>query len=105
MQRSLLWVIIGLLFIFLGLMDYNTVIFTAGFIFWISGLFMYKRYENKKAYVGLTSATLIVMSILTYLQLSSPNFGGSVFYNGVFFVLIVIVGIYVIYKFPQNWRL
>jgi hypothetical protein len=106
MQKSVLWIILGLMFILVGLGDFiNTVILTAGLIFLISGLFMYRKYENKNIYVGLTSLVLISMSILTYLQLSSPDYPGSLLFNGLFFVLIVIVGIYIIYRFPQNWRL
>ena len=106
MQKSVLWIILGLMFILVGLGDFiNTVILTAGLIFLISGLFMYRKYENKNIYVGLTSLVLISMSILTYLQLSNPDYPGSVLFNGIFFVLIVLVGIYIIYRFPQNWRL
>lgn len=106
MQKSVLWIILGLMFILVGLGDFiNTVILTAGLIFMISGLFMYKKYENKNIYVVLTSLVLISMSILTYLQLFNPDYPGNVLFNGIFFVLIVMVGIYIIYRFPQNWRL
>jgi len=106
MQKSVLWIILGLIFIIVGLGDFiNTVTLTAGLIFLVSGLFMYKKYENKNIYVGLTSIILISMSILTYLQLSNPDYSGNVLFNGLFFVLIVVIGIYIIYRFPQNWRL
>lgn len=106
MQKSVLWIILGLMFILVGLGDFiNTVILTAGLIFLISGLFMYKKYENKNIYVVMNSLVLISMSILTYLQLSNPDYPGNVLFNGIFFVLIVLVGIYIIYRFPQNWRL
>lgn len=106
MQKSVLWIILGLIFIIVGLGDFiNTVTLTAGLIFLVSGLFMYKKYENKNLYVGLTSIILISMSILTYLQLSNPDYSGNVLFNGLFFVLIVVIGIYIIYRFPQNWRL
>jgi hypothetical protein len=106
MQKSVSWIILGLIFTAVSFFDqFNTVMLTAGLIFLISGLFMYRKIENKNLYVGLTSLVLISMSILTYLQFSNPSYGGSVLFNGIFFVLIVLVGIYVIYRFPQNWKL
>ncbi|AXV37818.1 MAG: hypothetical protein CIT01_06220 [Methanobacterium sp. BRmetb2] len=106
MQKGLLYIIIGILFTAIGLLNYiNTVLLTAGIIFLISGLFMYANYKNKNLYVGSTALLLIAMSILTYLQLSNPAYRGDVLFNGIFFVLIVIVGIYVIYKFPKDWKL
>jgi hypothetical protein len=106
MQKSITWIILGLIFIAVGLVDpYNTVIITAGLIFLISGLFMYKKFENRNIYVGLISIVLILMSILTYLELFSPNYTGNVLFNGIFFILIVLVGFYIIYRFPKTWEL
>lgn len=106
MQKGLLYVIIGILFILVGLINYiNTVLLTAGIIFLISGLFMYTNYENKNLYSGLIAFLLIFMSIFTYLQITSPSYRGDLFFDGIFFILIVIVGIYVIYQFPKEWKL
>lgn len=105
MQKSLLWIILGVLFLLLGIGDINTISLTAGAIFLICGLFMYKKYENKNVFVGLSSAILVILSIITYLQLTSPNYSGSLYYNGTFFILMMLAGIIIIFKFPQNWRL
>ncbi|MCK9151983.1 hypothetical protein [Methanobacterium alcaliphilum] len=106
MQKESSWIILGILFIALGLGgQLNTVLLTAGLIFLISGLFMYKKYENRNAYSIIISSVLILMSFLTYLQLSDPNYTQNIIFNAVFFVLMAIVGIYVIYKFPKNWTL
>lgn len=105
MQKSILYIILGLLFLLLGIGDINTTSLTVGAIFLICGLFMYKKYENKTVFVGVTSAVLVLMSIITYLQITNPNYTGSLFYNGTFFVLMILAGLFIIYKFPQNWRL
>lgn len=106
MQKSVLWIILGLLFIVVGLGDFvNTVMLTAGLIFLISGLFMYKKFENKNIYVGLISIILISMGILTYSQLINPDYPGNLLFNGLFFIAIALVGIYIMYRFPKNWKL
>jgi len=106
MRKGLLYIIIGILFIIIGLINYiNTVLLTAGVIFLISGLFMYTQYKNKRLYSGLIAFLLIFMTIFTYLQIKSPGYRGDILFNGIFFVLIVIVGIYVIYQFPKEWKL
>lgn len=106
MQNGTSWIILGILFAAMGLIgQLNTVLLTAGIIFLISGLFMYKKYENKNAYTIIISGVLILMSLLTYMQLSNPNYTQNVIFNAVFFVLMVIVGIYIIYKFPKDWTL
>lgn len=106
MQNGNSWIILGILFAAMGLIgQLNTVLLTAGLIFLISGLFMHKKYENKNAYIIIITSVLILMSLLTYLQLSDPTYTQNVIFNAVFFVLMVIVGIYIIFKFPKNWTL
>ncbi|MGC9517616.1 MAG: hypothetical protein ACP5C3_07970 [Methanomicrobiales archaeon] len=106
MEKGVFYIIIGILFVSVSLLNQlNTVLFTAGIIFLISGIFMYANYKNKNLYTGITALLLIAMSILTYFQLSNPTYRGDVFFNGLLFVLIVLVGIYVIYHFPKKWEL
>ncbi|GAB4306907.1 MAG: hypothetical protein Kow0019_02210 [Methanobacteriaceae archaeon] len=106
MQKGLLYVIVGILFIIVGLINYiDTGSLTAGIIFLISGLFMYTQYKNKNLYSGLIAFLLIFMTIFTYLKITSPDYRGDVLFNGIYFVLIVIIGIYLIYQFPKKWKL
>ena len=106
LNPSAIGILFGIYFIFLCLID-GYLFLMAGLGIWvvITGLFEIKNYHNNKLYLIITGLILIVSSIISYMQLSSPLYQEKTLFNyffAIFSILAIILGTY---DFTHNNKL
>ncbi len=106
LNPSAIGILFGIYFIFLCLIN-DYLFLMAGLGIWgiITGLFEIKNYHNNKLYLIIIGLILIVSSIISYMQLSSPLYQEKTLFNyffAIFSILAIILGTY---DFTHNNKL